>query len=149
MKKHVYDYLKSNNGRLRTQNANLSEFWSLVPNEFNALTDEFVDASKNITIGQVDNDLQERLREKATDATTQNYYSEHDLQYGKYSNNFKSSFGHYVKEIDDCISKLKEERNKFRSSDRRREITQEIAILEEDKKSVTGFQYNRNLPSAS
>jgi hypothetical protein len=42
MKRHVFAYLTSNNGRLRNQNANLSEFRSLVPDEFNATTDEFV-----------------------------------------------------------------------------------------------------------
>jgi hypothetical protein len=81
MKRHVYDYLTSNSGRLRNQNANLSEFWSLVSDDFNALTDEFVDASENITINQVDDDLQERLRAKARDQTTRNYYSKHNVQY--------------------------------------------------------------------
>jgi hypothetical protein len=57
----------------------LSEFQSLVSDDFNAVTDELVDASKNITINQVDDDLQERLRAKSRDKTTQNYYSEHDL----------------------------------------------------------------------
>jgi hypothetical protein len=64
MEKHVYDYLTSNIGRLRTQNANLSEYRDLVPDEFNASTDEFVDASENITIDQVDDYLQESLMEK-------------------------------------------------------------------------------------
>jgi hypothetical protein len=68
MKRHVNDYLASNNGRLRNQNANLNEFRFLVPDDFNALTDEFVKASKNISINQVDDDLQERAkaRDKAT-----------------------------------------------------------------------------------
>jgi hypothetical protein len=42
MQKHVYNYLTSNNGRLRTQNTNLSEYRSLVPDGFNASTNEFV-----------------------------------------------------------------------------------------------------------
>jgi hypothetical protein len=70
MKRHIYDYLTSNNGRLRNQNANLSEFRSLVPDYFKTSTDDFVDASGNITIDQVDDDLQERLRAKARDNTT-------------------------------------------------------------------------------
>jgi hypothetical protein len=134
MKRHVYDYLTSNNGRLRNQNANLSEFRSLVPDDFNDLTDEFVDASENITIDQVDDDLQERLRAKARDKTAQNYYSEHNVQYPTYSDKFKSSFGHHEKEIDNPISKLRAERNKCKSADRRRETSQQITILEEDKK---------------
>jgi hypothetical protein len=86
MQKHVYDYLMTNNGRLRTRNANLSEYRSLVPDEFNASTDEFVDASESITIDQVDDDLQESLMEKARDQTTCNYFSDHVVQYGKYEN---------------------------------------------------------------
>jgi hypothetical protein len=113
---------------------NLSEFRSLVLDDFNAPTDEFVDASENITIDQVNDDLQERLRAKARDKTTQNYYSEHNVKYPKYSDKFKSSFGHHEKEIDDRISKLRAERNKFKSADRRREISQQITILEIDKK---------------
>jgi hypothetical protein len=113
---------------------NLSECWSLVPDEFNASTEEFFDASENITIHQVDDDLQARLRAKARDQTTRNYFSDHDVQYGKYSDNFKSSFGRHEREIDDGISKLRAERNKCRSSDRRCEINQEIPILEEDEK---------------
>jgi hypothetical protein len=45
MKRHSYVYLTSNNGRIRNQNTNLSEFQSLVPDEFNAKTPEFVNAS--------------------------------------------------------------------------------------------------------
>jgi hypothetical protein len=134
MKRHVYDYLTSNNGRLRNQNANLNEFRSLVPDDFNALTDEYVHASENITNDQVDDDLQERLRAKAQDKTTQNYYSERNVQYPKYSDKYKSSFGHHEKEIDNHISKLRAERNKCKSADRRNEICQQITILEEDEK---------------
>jgi hypothetical protein len=93
----------------------------------------FSDASENITIYQVDDDLQERLRAKARAKTTWNYYSEHDVQYPKYSDKFNSSFGHHEKEIDDRISKLRAERNKCKSADRRREISQQITILEDDK----------------
>jgi hypothetical protein len=70
---------------------------------------------------------------KASDQTTRNYFSDHDVQYGKYASNFKSLFGHHEKEIVDRISELKAERNKCRSPDRRREIMQQITILEEDK----------------
>jgi hypothetical protein len=46
MQKHVYNYLTSNNGRFRTRKTNLSEYQSLVPDGFNASTNEFVNASK-------------------------------------------------------------------------------------------------------
>jgi hypothetical protein len=134
MQKHVYNYLTSNNGRLRTQETNLSEYQSLVPDEFNASTNEFVDASENILIDQVDDDLQEKLMAKASDQTTRNYFSDHDVQYGKHASDFKSLFGHHEKEIVDRINELRAERSKCRSTDRRREITQQITILEEDKK---------------
>jgi hypothetical protein len=136
MQKHVYNYLTSNNGRLRTRKTNLSEYRSLVPDGFNASTNEFEDASENIIIDQVDDDLEEKLMAKASDQTTRNYFSEHDAQYGKYASDFKSLFGHHEKEIVNRISELRAERSKCRSTDRRREITQQITILEEDKKAL-------------
>jgi hypothetical protein len=134
MKRHVYNYLTSNNGRIRNQNTNLSEFRSLVRDEFNATTDEFFDASENITIDHVDDALQERLQAKSRDQTTRNSFAGEDLEYGKISEKFDSSFGHHVKGIEDRINQLIEERNRCQATDRRREINQEIAILEEDKK---------------
>jgi hypothetical protein len=74
MQKHIYNYLMSNNGRLRTPKTNLSEYWSLVPDGFNASTNEFVDGSENIIINQVDDDLQEKLMAKASNQTTRNYF---------------------------------------------------------------------------
>jgi hypothetical protein len=119
MKRHSYVYLTSNNGRIRNQNRNLSEFQSLVPDEFNARTQEFVNAAENITIDQVNDDLQERgLKAKSRDTTTQNYFEGEDLEYGKISEKFNSSFGHHVTGIEDRINKLREERNNCRSPDR-------------------------------
>jgi hypothetical protein len=112
----------------------LSDYRSLVPDEFNASTDEFVDASENMVIDQVDDDLQESLMAKARDQTTRNYFSDHDVQDSKYADVFKSLFGHHEKDIVDRISKLRAERNKCRSPDRRREIMQQITILKEIKK---------------
>jgi predicted ABC-class ATPase len=79
MKRHSYVYLTSNNGRMRNQNTNLSEFQPLVPDESNAKTQEFVDASENITIDEVNDDLQERLKAKSRDKTMRNYFSDKDL----------------------------------------------------------------------
>jgi hypothetical protein len=130
MKRHVYDYLTSNSGRLRNQNANLSEFWSLVSDDFNALTDEFVDASENITINQVDDDLQERLRAKARGQTTRNYYSEHNVQYSDKFNLVLATMRNKLT----TASVNSEQNNRCKSADRRCEIIQQITILEEDKK---------------
>jgi hypothetical protein len=58
IKRHAYNYLTSNNGKLRNLAENVSEFWSLVPGEFNAKPDEFVDTSENIAIDQVNDCLQ-------------------------------------------------------------------------------------------
>ena len=103
MKKHTYLYLTSNNGRLRNQNGNLSEFRSLVPDQFNTRTQEFVDAAENITIDQVNDDLQERFKEKSSDTTARNYFEGDDLEYGKISENFNKSFGHHVKGNEERI----------------------------------------------
>jgi predicted nuclease of restriction endonuclease-like RecB superfamily len=71
---------------------------------------------------------------KSRDKTTQNYFADEDLEYGKISEKFDSSLGHHVKGIEDRVNQLREERNNCRSPDRRCEIMQQITSLEEDRK---------------
>jgi hypothetical protein len=68
---------------------NVSKFQSLVPDDFNAKPDEFVDSSENTAIDQVDDNLQRKLRE------TPDIFAGDNLQYSKYTHNFKTSFGHH------------------------------------------------------